>query len=235
VCGHHHKRHRWADQDAAEPYHDCGCDDFRESAASATPIAQPEADPVDGPRIRTATIRICQPCLDLEGQECHTPECVFCFRSVTEAKWLMDKMLIAPIIDGERFVLVDTDEPDGQWRCGLPGCVTPFIHTHNAETFAAHNVQPTSLPSTTSTSAAVEAAREIADAYYFNNADTKANWAGREQEVYDDIAAIISRYTARQPEVIRELEVKLDQTEELLRQNKAIADAEIERLKGEVE
>lgn len=61
------------------------------------------------PRIRTATIRICQPCVDLVGEECHTPECVFCFHSVTEAKWLMDKMLIAPIIDGERFVLVDDD------------------------------------------------------------------------------------------------------------------------------
>lgn len=70
---------------------------------------QPAADARNSPHIRTATARICQPCIDLEGEECHTPECVFCFRSVTEAKWLMDKMLIAPIINGERFVLVDDD------------------------------------------------------------------------------------------------------------------------------
>lgn len=72
-------------------------------------LSLPEVDT----RIRTATVRICQACVDLKGEECHTPECVFCFRSVTEAKWLMDKMMIAPIIDGERFVLVDDDEALG--------------------------------------------------------------------------------------------------------------------------
>lgn len=74
-----------------------------------SPEAQPQG--VDT-RIRTATIRICQACVDLAGEECHTPECVFCFRSVTEAKWLMDKMMIAPIIDGERFVLVDDERSE---------------------------------------------------------------------------------------------------------------------------
>lgn len=39
--------------------------------------------------------------------------------------------------------------------------------------------------------AAREAAEEIANAYYFCNEDARANWKGREQEVYDDIAAII--------------------------------------------
>ena len=48
------------------------------------------------------------------------------------------------------------------------------------------------------------------------------------------LTQIISKHLpAQQPEV-HELEVKLDQTEELLRQNKVVADAEIERLKGEV-
>lgn len=46
-------------------------------------------------------------------------------------------------------------------------------------------------PSSTSARAA---AKEIADEYYFCNEDTRANWKGREQEVYDEIAAIIERH-----------------------------------------
>jgi hypothetical protein len=42
VCGHHHNRHRWADRDAAEPCHDCGCDDFRESITAPTAPAAPQ-------------------------------------------------------------------------------------------------------------------------------------------------------------------------------------------------
>ena len=82
-------------------------------AVTTSSDPQPQQHEGPKPRIRTATIIICQSCLDLVGEECHTPECVFCLRSVAEAKWLMDKMLIAPIVDGERFILVDDETNEG--------------------------------------------------------------------------------------------------------------------------
>lgn len=57
------------------------------------------------PRVHDCIVRVCQGCIDLKGQECHVPECVFCFKGMDEAKWLLDKMLICPIIDGERYIL----------------------------------------------------------------------------------------------------------------------------------
>lgn len=58
------------------------------------------------PKVHDCIVRICQDCIDLRGQECHVPECVFCFKGMDEAKWLLDKMMICPIIDGERYILV---------------------------------------------------------------------------------------------------------------------------------
>lgn len=57
--------------------------------------------------------------------------------------------------------------------------------------------------------AARDAAREIADAYYFCDANTCENWKGREREVYEDIAATISRHCfsapAKSVELVNEL------------------------------
>ena len=71
------------------------------------------------PIVHDVTVRVCQGCIDLEGEMCSTPECVFCFRGTDEAKWLLDKMLICPIIDGERYVLAGNAVEDEQ-RPSLP-------------------------------------------------------------------------------------------------------------------
>lgn len=66
-----------------------------------------------GPRVHDVVVHVCQDCIDLKGQECHVPECVFCFKGMDEAKWLLDKMLICPIINGERIILAgDAVEPE---------------------------------------------------------------------------------------------------------------------------
>lgn len=57
------------------------------------------------PTVHDVVVRVCQDCIDLKGQECHVPECVFCFRGMGEVKHLLDRMLICPVIDNERFVL----------------------------------------------------------------------------------------------------------------------------------
>lgn len=72
-------------------------------------------------KVWDVTVRVCQDCIDLKGQECHTPECVFCFHGMEEVKWLLDKMLICPIIDGERIVLAGNgvDDQDLCAFCGF--------------------------------------------------------------------------------------------------------------------
>jgi hypothetical protein len=48
-------------------------------------------------------------------------------------------------------------------------------------------------------SVAVEAAaKEIGDQFYFTDNDTRANWKGREHEIYNEIAAIISKHLSRE-------------------------------------
>jgi hypothetical protein len=53
--------------------------------------------------IRGYTIRICDDCINLKGQMCSTPECVFCWKSMTEVGEVLHALLIRPVIDGERF------------------------------------------------------------------------------------------------------------------------------------
>lgn len=36
--------------------------------------------------IRHYEVTICDGCINLEGQECHTPECAFCFMNMDEVK-----------------------------------------------------------------------------------------------------------------------------------------------------
>lgn len=64
----------------------------------------------DGILVHVAEFRVCDPCVRLQGQECHTPDCVFCFQPVSVAKEVLDKTLVCPIIDGERIVLIGTQE-----------------------------------------------------------------------------------------------------------------------------
>lgn len=44
---------------------------------------------------------ICDACYNLEGQECHTPDCIFYLRSMKEVEEALDLMLIRPIVDGK--------------------------------------------------------------------------------------------------------------------------------------
>lgn len=60
----------------------------------------------DGILIYRAEFLVCDPCVKLEGQECHTPECVFCFQPVSVARAVLNKTLNCPIIDGERLILL---------------------------------------------------------------------------------------------------------------------------------
>jgi hypothetical protein len=47
------------------------------------------------------TVLVCGHCLDLKGQECHTPGCVFFLHSMDEAKDILDTLRIRMVIDGE--------------------------------------------------------------------------------------------------------------------------------------
>jgi hypothetical protein len=42
-------------------------------------------------KTRVYEINICDGCINLEGSECHTPECAFCFLGVDEIKELLRK------------------------------------------------------------------------------------------------------------------------------------------------
>lgn len=63
----------------------------------------------DGILIHRAEFLVCDPCVKLEGQECHTPECVFCFQPVSVARDVLDKTLNCPVINGERLILLGGD------------------------------------------------------------------------------------------------------------------------------
>lgn len=47
--------------------------------------------------LRQYTIIICDKCYQLEGNECHTPECVFFLKTMEEVKELLNILLIRPI------------------------------------------------------------------------------------------------------------------------------------------
>lgn len=55
--------------------------------------------------IRKYEINICDECYLLEGEMCHTPECVFCRRTMEEVGEYLDVLCIRPVVDGERLDL----------------------------------------------------------------------------------------------------------------------------------
>lgn len=59
--------------------------------------------------LKEYTVMICDACYNLEGQECHTPDCIFYLRSMYEAKAALDMMLIRPIVDGESIKAQEGD------------------------------------------------------------------------------------------------------------------------------
>lgn len=73
---------------------------------------KPNPDPAraaSAPASREHVIRICEDCYNLAGEMCHTPECVFCRRTMDEVGEALDLLLIRPVIDGERL---DLNPPD---------------------------------------------------------------------------------------------------------------------------
>jgi len=56
-------------------------------------------------RTRNYKIRICDPCYQLAGDVCNTPDCVFCRRTMAEVAQYLDVLLIRPVVDGERLDL----------------------------------------------------------------------------------------------------------------------------------
>lgn len=85
--------------------------------------------------INQITIRVCQDCIELKGQECHEPECVFCFRGMEEVRVLLDKVLICPIVDGERLILWGATIPTAtshlELECAMCGQDNSFIINSN--------------------------------------------------------------------------------------------------------
>ncbi|KKN75831.1 hypothetical protein LCGC14_0377070 [marine sediment metagenome] len=57
-------------------------------------------------------INICQGCLDLEGEMCDTPECIFCRRTMKEVSEYLDVLLIRPVIDGVQVEVIETYNKD---------------------------------------------------------------------------------------------------------------------------
>lgn len=51
--------------------------------------------------IRRYEIDICDGCLDLQGEMCHTPGCVFIRQTTPEIKALLDLLMIIPLVDGK--------------------------------------------------------------------------------------------------------------------------------------
>ena len=55
--------------------------------------------------VRNYPISICDQCINLEGEMCSNPQCVFCWRSMQEVAQILSDTMIRPVIDGERFPL----------------------------------------------------------------------------------------------------------------------------------
>jgi hypothetical protein len=75
--------------------------------------------PQQEPPIRAFTVYICEDCLALKGEMCHTPECRFCRRTMREVSAYLDVLLIRPIVDGQRLV-ADEGEPLAALPVGSP-------------------------------------------------------------------------------------------------------------------
>jgi hypothetical protein len=65
--------------------------------------ALPQSEPV----VRDYTVRICDACYELEGEMCHTPGCLFCRCTMGEVGEYLDRLMIRPVVDGERLRLED--------------------------------------------------------------------------------------------------------------------------------
>jgi hypothetical protein len=56
----------------------------------------------EAPRLRRFAITICDPCIRIQGQQCHTPGCVFIRQTMAEVAESLDALLIRPVLNGVR-------------------------------------------------------------------------------------------------------------------------------------
>jgi hypothetical protein len=51
--------------------------------------------------VRMYSVSICDACIRLDGEECHTAACIFFLRGMDEVREYLNRMLIRPIVGGE--------------------------------------------------------------------------------------------------------------------------------------
>ena len=68
--------------------------------------------------VRSYQIRICDECINLEGEMCHNSACVFCRRTMAEVGDALDMLLIRPVIDGARMAPMGAVEDPATVREG---------------------------------------------------------------------------------------------------------------------
>lgn len=56
-------------------------------------------------------VDICDQCIQLEGEQCNNPHCVFCRRSMSEVGEILDQTLIRPVVDGQRIEVLQVGAP----------------------------------------------------------------------------------------------------------------------------
>ena len=65
------------------------------------------------PGLMHRTITICVDCYELKGDMCHTPECVFCRKTMAEIADMLDALLIRPVVDDKRLILRSIEPQSG--------------------------------------------------------------------------------------------------------------------------
>lgn len=63
-------------------------------------------------RVRSYHIAICDDCLNLVGEQCHNPECVFIRQTMAEVSEHLNMLMIRPIVNGEQLPAPHADCDD---------------------------------------------------------------------------------------------------------------------------
>ena len=54
-------------------------------------------------RVRSYRVDVCDGCMRLEGEECHTPGCVFFLRGIREIEEILNTTLLRPKANGSQI------------------------------------------------------------------------------------------------------------------------------------
>lgn len=81
---------------------------------------QPQGETLE-PNVHALTVLVCQDCIDLKGEMCNNPQCVFCRRTMVEVQRYLDVMLLCPIVDGKRLILVGDAATNEDARAAVAG------------------------------------------------------------------------------------------------------------------